>query len=159
MRVSKNSIVTLNYSVTDSDGNLVDDGQEPLVYLHGGYDDLFPKLEEALEGKALNETVRVPLHADEAFGEYEADLVQIESRADLPEELVLGMELEGAPADEEDEDEEVVIYRVTEIDGDKVVLDGNHPLAGKALIFTCTVAAVRPASSAELAFGTAEREE
>lgn len=159
MKVVKNSIVTLNYSVTDPEGNVVDDGQEPLVYLHGGHDDLFPKLEEALEGKHVDETVKVSLHADEAFGEYEADLVQIEARADLPEELQVGMELEGAPADEGDEDEEVIIYRVTAIDGDKVTLDGNHPLAGKALIFTCTVAAVRPATPTELAQGTADRDD
>ncbi|MBT9496804.1 peptidylprolyl isomerase [Zoogloea oleivorans] len=150
MQVVKNSVVTLNYSVTDPDGALVDDGKEPLVYLHGGYDDIFPKIEEALEGKGINETVKVRLHADEAFGEYDAELVQIESRDDLPEELEVGMELEGDPEDGE-EDDEVILYRVTEIDGDKVVLDGNHPLAGKALVFTCTVASVRPATAEELA--------
>ncbi len=158
MKVVKNSIVTLKYSVTDPDGAMVDDGQEPLIYLHGGHDDIFPKIEEALEGKELNETVKVRLQADEAFGEYDAELVQIESRADLPEELELGMELEGGPEDGGESDEDFVIYRVTEIDGDKVVLDGNHTLAGKPLVFTCTVTAVRPASKEEVARGSASED-
>ena len=159
MQVVKNSVVTLNYRVTNPAGELVDDGQEPLVYLHGGYDDLFPKLEEALEGKAINDSVSVRLHADEAFGEYDAELVQTESLDNLPDEVEVGMELEGAPADEADEDEEIIIYRVTEIDGDQATLDGNHPLAGQALIFNCTVAAIRPASADEIANGSADSED
>lgn len=159
MKVVKNSVVTLNYRVTTPDGAEVDDGKEALVYLHGGHNDLFPKLEEALDGKSVDDTVTVRLHADEAFGEYDAELVHTEPLSNLPEEVEVGMELEGEPADDGDEDEDVIIYRVTEIDGDEATLDGNHPLAGQALIFTCTVAAVRPASAAELAFGTAEREE
>ena len=154
MQVAKNSVVTLKYTVTDPDGAVVDEGQEALVYLHGGHEDIFPKIEEALEGKGLNETVRVTLQPDEAFGEYDEELVQIEARDDLPEELEVGMELEGGPEDAEDEDD-VIIYRVTEINDDKVTLDGNHPLAGQALIFVCTVTAVRPATPGELARGNA----
>lgn len=158
MKVVNNSVVTLNYSVTDPDGVMVDDGKEPLVYLHGGYEDIFAKIEAALEGKSINDTVKVALQADEAFGEYDAELVQIEALANLPEEVEVGMELEGAPAEESDEDEETIIYRVTEIDGDKATLDGNHPLAGLALIFSCTVAAIRPATAEELARGSAQGE-
>lgn len=159
MKVVKNSVVTLDYRVTNPEGVEVDDGQTPLVYLHGGYDDLFPKLEEALEGKAVGDTVTVRLHADEAFGEYDPELVQIESLDNLPEEVEVGMELEGAPADESDEDEEIIFYRVTAIDGDEATLDGNHPLAGQPLVFTCTVAAIRPASADELASGSAGQED
>ncbi|WP_374265961.1 peptidylprolyl isomerase [Zoogloea sp.] len=159
MKVVKNSVVTLDYRVTNPEGVEVDDGQTPLVYLHGGYDDLFPKLEEALEGKAVGDTVTVRLHADEAFGEYDPELVQIESLDNLPEEVEVGMELEGAPADESDEDEEIIFYRVTAIDGDEATLDGNHPLAGQPLVFTCTVAAIRPASADELASGSAGQDD
>lgn len=159
MKVVKNSVITLDYRVTNPEGVEVDDGQTPLVYLHGGYDDLFPKLEEALEGKAVGDTVTVRLHADEAFGEYDPELVQIESLDNLPEEVEVGMELEGAPADESDEDEEIIFYRVTAIDGDEATLDGNHPLAGQPLVFTCTVAAIRPASADELASGSAGQDD
>ncbi len=151
MQVSKNTVVTLDYNVTDPDGTVVDEGRDALIYLHGGYDDIFPKIEEALQDKKVGETVTVKLQPDDAFGEYDAELVQIEPRKDFPKELEVGMQFEGAPqgADED----EFVIYRVTDIADDKVVLDGNHPLAGIALVFTCTVTAVRPASEEEVEHG------
>ncbi|MBK8890678.1 MAG: peptidylprolyl isomerase [Dechloromonas sp.] len=151
MQVSRNSVITLDYHVTDPDGDVVDEGREPLVYLHGGYEDIFLKIEEALQGKTVGESVKVKLQPDEAFGDYDAEMVQVESRKDFPKELEVGMQFEGGP--EEGEEDELVIYRVTEIADDKVVLDGNHPLAGMALIFTCTVTAIRPASVEELEHG------
>ena len=151
MQVAKNTVVTLDYSVTDPDGELVDAGQEPLVYLHGGYDDIFPKIEEALQGKGVGESIVVKMQPDDAFGEYDAELIQIESRKGFPKELQVGMQFEGVP--EGGEDDDILIYRVTEIADDKVVLDGNHPLAGMALVFTCTVTGVRPASAEEIEHG------
>ncbi|MCL2076510.1 MAG: peptidylprolyl isomerase [Betaproteobacteria bacterium] len=149
--VLKNTVVTLDYSVTDTDGGLVDEGREALVYLHGGYDDIFPKIEEALHGKRIGESATVRLQPDEAFGEYDPELVQLETRDAFPRDLEVGMVLEGAP--EGSSEEEFTLYRVTDIADDQVVLDGNHPLAGNALIFTCTVTAVRPASMEEIAHG------
>ncbi|MBK7897945.1 MAG: peptidylprolyl isomerase [Azonexus sp.] len=149
--VARNTVVTLDYHVTDPDGAVVDEGREPIVYLHGGYDDIFPKIEEALQGKGIGESVQVKLQPDEAFGDYDADLVQVEPRSDFPKELQVGMQFEGAPAGSDDED--FIIYRVTEIADGKVVLDGNHPLAGMALVFTCTVTAVRAASEEEVGHG------
>ncbi len=134
-----------------SDGELVDAGKEPLVYLHGGHDDIFPKIEEAVQGKKIGETVKVKLQPEEAFGDYDEELIQIEPRSQFPKELQVGMQFEGGP--EGGDDDDFIIYRVTDIADDKVVLDGNHPLAGMSLIFTCTVTAVRPASDEELAHG------
>lgn len=156
-QVARNTVVTLDYHVTDPDGEVVDEGREQLVYLHGGYDDIFPKIEEALQGKKVGESIQVKLQPDEAFGDYDAELVQIESRKDFPKELQVGMQFEGAPegADEDD----FVIYRVTDIADDKVVLDGNHPLAGMALVFTCTVTSIRPASAEEVEHGHVHSED
>lgn len=151
MPVSKNTVVTLDYNVTDSDGNVVDEGREPLVYLHGGYDDIFMRIEEALQNKQIGESVQVKLQPEEAFGDYDADLVQIEPRDNFPKEIQVGMQFEGGP--EGADDDEYLIYRVTEIADDKVVLDGNHPLAGMSLLFTCTVTAIRPASAEEIEHG------
>lgn len=151
MQVAKNTVVTLDYSVTDPDGELVDAGQEPLVYLHGGYDDIFPMIEEAVHGKSIGESVVVKMQPDDAFGEYDAELVQMEPRSAFPKELQVGMQFEGVPEGADDDD--ILIYRVTEIADDKVMLDGNHPLAGMALVFTCTVTAVRPASAEEIEHG------
>ena len=150
-QVAKNTVVTLDYNVTDSDGELVDAGKEPLVYLHGGHDDIFPKIEEAVQGKKIGETVKVKLQPEEAFGDYDEELIQIEPRSQFPKELQVGMQFEGGP--EGGDDDDFIIYRVTDIADDKVVLDGNHPLAGMSLIFTCTVTAVRPASAEELSHG------
>lgn len=151
MQVAKNTVVTLDYSVADPDGELVDAGQEPLVYLHGGYDDIFPMIEEAVQGKKIGESVVVKMQPDDAFGEYDAELVQMEPRSAFPKELQVGMQFEGVPEGADDDD--ILIYRVTEIADDKVMLDGNHPLAGMALVFTCTVTAVRPASAEEIEHG------
>ncbi len=153
MQVAKNTVVTLDYSVTDPDGELVDAGQEPLVYLHGGYDDIFPMIEEAVHGKSIGQSVIVKMQPDDAFGEYDATLVQVEPRSQFPDELQLGMQFEGVAEGADDEDEDVLIYRVTEIADDQVVLDGNHPLAGMALVFTCTVTGIRPATADEIRHG------
>jgi FKBP-type peptidyl-prolyl cis-trans isomerase SlyD len=155
LEIARNSVVTLEYHVTDPEGEVVDEGREPIIYLHGGYEDIFPKIEEALQGKTVGESVQVKLQPDEAFGEYDASLVQVEPRKDFPKELQVGMQFEGGPEDGEEDD--FVIYRVTEIAGDKVVLDGNHPLAGMALVFTCTVSGVRPASAEEVEHGHVHR--
>ncbi|CAA7618594.1 Peptidyl-prolyl cis-trans isomerase [Candidatus Terasakiella magnetica] len=148
--VAKDMVVTLAYQVSDADGELVDAGNEPLTYLHGGYEDLFPKLEAALDGKAVGETVTVRLEPAESFGEYDADLVQMEDVASFPPGIEVGMQFEGAPADGDDEDESQ-LFTVTHIEDGKAILDGNHPLAGMVLVFTCTVSTIRPATAAEIA--------
>ena len=149
MQVAKNTVVTLSYRVTDPDGNLIDDGHNPLVYLHGGYDGIFARIEEALQGRAVGDRLEVKLQPEEAFGDYDAELVRVESLSLFPEGIQVGMQFERATDDGDDE----MVYTITEIEGDKVVVDGNHPLAGTALVFDCTVAEVRPASEEELTHG------
>ena len=150
MLIAKNSVVTLAYRVTDSDGNVVDEGSALMVYLHGGYDGIFPRIEESLQGKKVDDKLEIKLLPDDAFGEYDADLVNIESRNLFPENIEVGMQFERAAEDEDDED---VLYTITDIADDKVVVDGNHPLAGVALIFSCTVNDVRAASADEISHG------
>lgn len=149
MLIAKNTVVTLGYRVTDSDGNLVDEGSSPLVYLHGGYDGIFPRIEESLQGKTVGDKLEVKLQPDDAFGEYDAELVMIESRNLFPENIEVGMQFERAAEDGEDDE----LYTITEIADDKVVVDGNHPLAGLALVFSCEVSEVRAASAEEVAHG------
>jgi FKBP-type peptidyl-prolyl cis-trans isomerase SlyD len=148
--VAKDTVVTLSYEVVDTDGLVVDAGEEPLMYLHGGYDDVFVPIEEALEGKKVGDTVKVKMQPAQAYGEYDAELVLIESIDVLPQPLKIGMQIEGEP---EGEPDEVVFYRVTDIADGKAVLDGNHPLAGMALIFTGSITAVRQATPAEIEAG------
>lgn len=148
-QICKNSVVTLSYNLTDPDGNILDEGNEPLVYLHGGYDGVFLPIEDALEGKLVGDTVTVKLQPNDAFGEYDFELLQIEPVENLPQPLSVGMMIEGDT--EEGLEEGAVFYTVTEIAEGKAVLDGNHPLAGMALVFTGTVTAIRPATAEEMA--------
>lgn len=149
MEIVKNTVVTLNYSVRDPDGKLIDDGSNPLVYLHGGYDAIFPTLEEALHGKKVGEKLTLKLQPEDAFGEYDEKLVMIEPADLFPDNIEIGMSFERVGED----DEEDLLFRVTDIADGKVVVDGNHPLAGTALVFDVEVAEVRPASTEELEHG------
>lgn len=149
MQISKNTVVTLDYRVIDEDGKLVDDGSHPLSYLHGGYSGIFPVIEVALEGKCIDDKLEIKLQPADAFGDYDADLVRIEPRSGFPERIEIGMQFDGVTAEGEDE----MLYTITDIIDDKVIVDGNHPLAGFSLVFSCTVTGVRLASDEEVDHG------
>lgn len=151
MQIAKNSVVTLDYQVHDSDGNLIDEGSQPLVYIHGGYDGIFPRIEEELHGKDVGATLKIKLEPEEAFGEYDAELVNVEARNLFPEQIEVGMQFERGSENDDDD----MLFTITNIEGDKVVVDGNHPLAGMSLVFSCTVIEVRLANTEELAHGHA----
>jgi FKBP-type peptidyl-prolyl cis-trans isomerase SlyD len=121
-----------------------------MVYLHGGYENTLPKIEEALDGKDVGFETTIQVDPDDAFGEYDASLVKVEPRNRMPTPLEVGMQFEGTP-DSDDNDAEPLIFTVTDIADDKVVLDGNHPLAGMALRFSLNVAEVRVATDEEIA--------
>jgi FKBP-type peptidyl-prolyl cis-trans isomerase SlyD len=151
MEVAANTVVSLDVELHDLWGNLLQRSAEPIHYLHGGYDDLVPGLERTLAGKRAGEQVTVRLEPEEAFDEYDDSLLRVEPRANFPATLEVGMQFEGIPGGEPDG----VIYTVTDIAGDRVVLDGNHPLAGIAVEFRCTVRSVRAATAGEIEAGTA----
>lgn len=149
MAIAKNSVVTLHYEMFDADDNLIDKTVEPIAYLHGGYDGIFPLVEEALHGKNVGDVVDVTMMPDDAFGEQDPDLVRIEELGVFPVEVEPGMMFEA----DDPEHGGVIIYRVTDVADGKAVVDGNHPLAGMKIRFKGTVDAVREASDEELAHG------
>jgi FKBP-type peptidyl-prolyl cis-trans isomerase SlyD len=149
MKIAKNTVVTVHYKLSDAQDNLIEDGREPMVYLHGGYENTLPKIEEELEGKEVGYAATIQVEPDDAFGEYDPALVKVEPRNRLPTPLEVGMQFEGMPDGGEDDDESM-IFTVTDIADDKVVLDGNHPLAGIALRFSLNVADVRAATDEEI---------
>jgi FKBP-type peptidyl-prolyl cis-trans isomerase SlyD len=149
MKIAKNTVVSVAYKLSDAQGNLIEESDEPMVYLHGGYDGTFPKIEEELDGHEAGFETSIQLEPQDAFGEYDPDLVKIEPRDRFPEPLEVGMQFEGTP-EEGDEDLDSLVYVVTDVAEDKVVLDGNHPLAGMALRFALTVKDVRPATEDEI---------
>ena len=148
-QIAKNSVVTLNYTVRDTDGAVIDDGEHPLVYLHGGYDGIFPVLEETLHAKKVGDVLQIKLLPEEAFGDYDEELILVEDAKLFPENIEVGMSFERVSEDGEEE----VLYRVTDVADGKVVVDGNHPLAGVALVFDVTVAEVQAATTEEVTHG------
>jgi FKBP-type peptidyl-prolyl cis-trans isomerase SlyD len=149
MKIAKDTVVSVAYKLSDAQGNLIEESDEPMVYLHGGYDGTFPKIEEALDGREPGYETLIQLEPQDAFGEYDPELVKVESRSRFPEPLEVGMQFEGTPEDGE-EDVDSLIYTVTDVAEDKVVLDGNHPLAGMALRFALSVQEVRVATEDEI---------
>lgn len=147
MKVSMNTVVSMTYTLKDADGNLLEESAEPIAYLHGGFDNVFPKVEEAIHGKSVGDVVHVDLQPEDAFGDYDEELVQIESADQFPtDELKVGMQFEG----EDTETGEVIIYSVTDVADGKVVVDGNHPWAGQRVVFSATIKDVRAAEDAEI---------
>jgi FKBP-type peptidyl-prolyl cis-trans isomerase SlyD len=151
MKVAKDSVVSLRYELTDANGVLLEKVEDPVSYLHGGYDGIFPVVEEALQGRDEGEQCNVTMQPDDAFGEYEHELVRVEPRGLFPENVAIGMQFEGGAEGADDED--YMLYTVVDVNDKEVTVDGNHPLAGKVLNFTCTVTGVRPATEEELSHG------
>ncbi|OAN49302.1 hypothetical protein A6A04_04090 [Paramagnetospirillum marisnigri] len=153
MNIRKNTFVTLAQRVTDPGGQILDDGGEPLRYLHGGYGGIFAKLEDALAGKGVGDTVRATLAPADAHGEHDPDLVIGVPLASFQAPPVIGdiVERDFAGA--------TLLYRVVAVDDDTAKLDGNHPWAGMTLVFSATVTEVRPATDAEVAAGVAAQEQ
>ena len=146
MNIVKDSVVTITYIVRDMDGKLLEESEDPVSYLHGGYDNIFPLVEQALEGKAVGDNIELKLQPADAFGELDEELVRLEARDGFPADMEVGMQFVGSPLDGSEE----MLYTVTDIADDKVVVDGNHPYAGHAVHFLCAVTEVRAATPDEI---------
>jgi FKBP-type peptidyl-prolyl cis-trans isomerase SlyD len=149
VEIAKDTVVSLTYELLASGGEVIEKTDQPVSYLHGGHHGIFPRVEQALEGKRAGYACRVQLEPDDAFGTYEAALVRVEPRELFPAGAKVGMQFEGSAEDAGDSR----VYTVTGVTDDQVTVDGNHPLAGQALVFSCTVTEVRVASREELAHG------
>lgn len=145
MVVTKNNIISIYYIVTDLDGNEIDSNKEfePLQYLHGG-ENILPSIEAALEGAVINEEREVILEPHQAYGDYNDQLIVSVNKEKFPAHL--GHPEQGMIVDIDEGGEMIVIA----LKDDKVILDGNHPLAGKTLHFSVKVVSVREATTDEL---------
>lgn len=152
MLIAKNTVVTVQYTLSDAQNNVIEENGDPIVYLHGGYDNTLPAIEQALEGKKVGFSVAIQIDPEDAFGEYDPELIRLEDREKLPTPLEIGMQFEGT-SEQAADGEDSIIFVVTDIAEDKVVLDGNHPLAGMALRFSLNVTDVRAATEEEIEHG------
>ncbi len=155
MQVQDDVWVTVRYRLYDAQGDAIEPGVRELRYMQGGYGAVFEDIEQALAGHEAGFTTSVFLEPEDSFGEYDAQLVRLVPRAQLPDELEVGMTFEGIPGDDDDDD---TLYIVTDFTAEAVVLDGNHPLAGMALRFDLELVDVSDATEEEIAAERASAE-
>ncbi len=144
MKIDDDTLVSIDVEMYDAQGNLLEKSDEPLTYLHG-HGDIFSRIEEELRGKEADANVSVHLEPEEAFGDYDPELVTLVRAEDLGEGAAVGMRVDGAGIGGSS-----ATYTITDIAEGMAVLDGNHPLAGFALRFEIRVMEVRAATSEEI---------
>ncbi len=151
MTVKQNAVVAIHYTVRDEDGVQLDssEGREPLTYLHGAHN-IIPGLESALEGKQVGDQLQVSIAPGDAYGEHQDHLVEA-----VPLEAFSGQQVEVGMRFQAQTDKGPLSVVITQIEGDQVTVDGNHPLAGKSLSFDVTVDSIRDATEEEVAHGHA----
>ena len=144
MRIDDDALVSIDVQMYDAQGNLLERSEEPLTYLHG-HGDIFSRIEDELRGKETGADVSVHIEPEEAFGDYDPELVTVVRVEDLGEGVEVGMRVDGAGIGAT-----AAEYTVTDIAEGMAVLDANHPLAGFALRFEIKVVDVREATPDEL---------
>lgn len=145
MKIEKDTVVSLRYKVAEANGKLIEESREPMTYLHGGYDNTLPGIEAALEGKEPGAEVSLLLKPEDAFGVRDETLKRTISKKEFPPGVKVGGQLEGVT-----DDGRPHVFHVMKIKGDQVLLDGNHPLAGRELRFQLKVTGVRRATPEEI---------
>lgn len=148
MNIDQDTVVTLTYKVADATGKLLEAATEPMAYLHGGYGNTLPGIEAALGGKAKGYQTTLVLSPEQAFGLRDESLVRTIPRSEFPPGVKVGGQLQGRTDDGREQ-----VFHVVKIKGPQVLLDGNHPWAGKTLRFGLTVLDVRAATAEERAHG------
>lgn len=150
--IANDTVVRFNYTLTNSDGDVLDKSNgEPLAYLHG-HQNIIPGLEAQMKGKGAGDKFTVTVAPEDAYGEYLAEAVQEVPRANFQgvENIEVGMQFQS-----QTDDGHVMLVTVKDVNDDVVVVDGNHPLAGVTLTFDVEVVDVREATADEIAHGHA----
>jgi FKBP-type peptidyl-prolyl cis-trans isomerase SlyD len=143
--VAKDKVVSITYLLRNERGEIFEYRSLPVAYVHGAGSDLFPKIEQALEGRAVGERVTVTLTPEEGFGEHDPKLTFTDDLENAPPEL----RRVGAEFEAENARGEVIRLTVTRIADGKITVDANHPLAGQTVTFEIEVVDIRDASEEE----------
>ena len=151
MQVSKDKVVSIDYTLTNNQGQVIDSsqGRAPLAYLHGN-NNIIPGLEKELEGKNVGDQLKVAVRPEEGYGNHDPQMVQ-----SVPKTAFKGVDniQPGMQFQAQGPGGQTRVVTVTKVDGDNVTVDANHPLAGQTLNFDVTVKEVRDASPDELSHG------
>jgi FKBP-type peptidyl-prolyl cis-trans isomerase SlyD len=150
MTISSNKVVTIHYTLTNDSGEVLDssEGHEPLAYIHGN-GNIIPGLENALNGRTVGDKFDVSIPPEDGYGLRDNNLVQSVPKSAFQgvEEILPGMQFQAQSP------EGMQLVTVVDLDGDEVILDGNHPMADITLHFAVEVQAIRDATSEELEHG------
>jgi FKBP-type peptidyl-prolyl cis-trans isomerase SlyD len=150
MEIGKNTVVAMNYTLTNNDGQILDtsEGRDPLYFLYG-VGQIIPGLESALEGKSTGDALQVTVQPADGYGERETALIQKVPRDKFPPdaEIEVGMQFQASSG------QGPVVVSVTEVSDSEVTVDGNHPLAGVTLNFDVSIVEVREATAEEIDHG------
>jgi FKBP-type peptidyl-prolyl cis-trans isomerase SlyD len=151
MPIGVNKVVTMNFTLTDDTGNVLDstDAGGPFSYI-SGTGTVLPKLEEAVSIMMIGTKKQLKLEAKDGYGEYNEDAVQAVGKENFPEDFILeaGMEYMASNPDGVQ-----MPFVITNVEEETVTVDFNHPLAGKGLNFDIELLDVRDATAEELAHG------
>jgi FKBP-type peptidyl-prolyl cis-trans isomerase SlyD len=145
MQIQKDAVVSMHYTVKDAKGELIDssEGQAPMAYLHGA-GNIVEGLEQALEGKSVGDKIDVTLTPENAYGSYQPKLVQQVAR-----KVFEGATVEVGQRFQVQTSQGPRMVTVTEVKGDLITIDGNHPLAGQTLHFSVEIIEVRESTAEE----------
>jgi len=147
--IAKNKFVSLTYSITDETGEIIERIDLPVPLILGHNSQLIEKIEQALIGKTTGDQISVKLTAEEGFGPHQPELTFTDDLQNVPEEF----QRIGAEVQFQNDQGEVKEFRVVSIENDKLTVDGNHPLAGKAITYNITITEVRDATPEEMING------
>ncbi len=147
--VTKNKVVFLTYSILDESGQVYEQYDMPIGYVHGMNSDLFYKIEQSLEGLKAGDRVEVQLNPEEGFGQPLQELVFTDDLKNVPSEF----QRLGAEVEFENEKGETRQFRVTKLENGKITIDGNHPLAGQTVTFIVNISSIRDATLDEVSNG------
>ena len=147
--VGQDKVVSFTYSIVDQSGNIVEQSDLPISYVHGGPHDLFEKVVDALEGSVIGDTVEVELTPEEGFGEHDPDLTYTDDIENVPPEF----RRVGAEVEMMNDQGDTRTFVVSHIEDDKLTVDGNHPMAGKTIVFHIRITDIRDATPEEIENG------
>ena len=147
--VGRNKVVAFTYSILDGSGDVIEQSDIPISYVHGGKHELFEKVEAAMEGCVVGDVVEVSLTPEEGFGAHDESLTYTDDIENVPPEFRrLGAEVEMM-----NDQGDARKFVVTRIENGKLTVDGNHPLAGKVITFNIRVVDIRDATEEEIRDG------
>lgn len=145
-QIKKDMFVALTYNITDESGDVLERSEMPINYVHGRDEQIITRIAQELEGRQQGEELSVRLMPEEGFGEHQPELTFTDELENVPEQF----RHVGAEVEFQNDHGENRIFRVVNIDGDKLTVDGNHPFAGKIVTYNIKITTVREATADDL---------